>query len=68
MPKIVKDEILWTFSKSSLLQNIKNIEDIKIFSKKINENSEQSHNAETCKRCDPLRFLKIQFIAKYQKH
>ena len=29
---------------------------------------EKSHNAENCKEGDPLCFLEIQFVAKYQKH
>ena len=28
---------------------------------------EKSHNAENCKKGDPFGFLKIQFVAKYQK-
>ena len=27
----------------------------------------QSHSAEKCKRGDPLAFLKLEFVAKYQK-
>ena len=33
---------------------------------KENNHFEKSHNVENCKR-DPLGFLKIQFVAKYQK-
>ena len=32
-----------------------------------NNHFEKSHNVENCKRGDPLGFLKIQFVAKYQK-
>ena len=29
---------------------------------------EKSDNVENCKKGDPLGFLKIQFVAKYQKN
>ena len=32
-----------------------------------NNHFEKSHNVENCKRGNPLGFLKIQFVAKYQK-
>ena len=31
-----------------------------------NNHFEKSHSVENCKRGDPLGFLKIQFVAKYQ--
>ena len=58
------------FLTSILLQNFKKLKrDLKNFAKKTkNENFQQSHSAEKSERRDPLGFLNICSVAKYQKN